>query len=185
MKYIISIALITLKPVKSPMVPPTADIQSANFILLSFSILSKAGVSKKIRTNCSFVLKVLYSPGDKKWFRISDFRVETDKHTCCKIIDELDASLVEVPVSLVVLQEIPVALSEMFLQGAFLHIGEYSLARNLAALFFHLWDVGELASRTNRNIFIVAKTEWSTPQFPIKKKLKMFLEIWFDLIDWR
>ena len=59
MKYIISIALITLKPVKSPMVPPTAEIQSASFILLSFSILSKAGVSKKIRTNCSFVLKAL------------------------------------------------------------------------------------------------------------------------------
>ena len=58
-KYKISIALITLKPVKSPMVPPTAEIQSANFILLSFLILSKAGVSKKILTNCSCVLKAL------------------------------------------------------------------------------------------------------------------------------
>ena len=50
-KYRISMALITEKPVKSPMVPPTAEIQSANFILLSFVILSKVGVSKKIRTN--------------------------------------------------------------------------------------------------------------------------------------
>ena len=59
MKYRISIALITENPVKSPMVPPTAEIQSAIFILLSFVILSKVGVSKKIRTNCSFVLKAL------------------------------------------------------------------------------------------------------------------------------
>ena len=59
MKYRISIKLITENPVKSPMVPPTAEIQSANFILESFVILSKAGVSKKIRTNCSFVLKAL------------------------------------------------------------------------------------------------------------------------------
>ena len=51
MKYRISMALITENPVKSPMVPPIAEIQSTNFILLSFLILSKVGVSKKIRTN--------------------------------------------------------------------------------------------------------------------------------------
>ena len=52
-------ALITEKPVKSPMVPPTAEIQSAIFILVSFLILSKVGVSKKILTNFSSVLKAL------------------------------------------------------------------------------------------------------------------------------
>ena len=58
-KYRISMALITEKPVNRPIVPPTAEIQSAIFILVSFLILSKVGVSKKILTNFSFVLKAL------------------------------------------------------------------------------------------------------------------------------
>ena len=61
MKQSISTALITENPVRSPIVPPTAEMMSPAFILLSFVILSNVGVSKKILTNCNFVLKALYS----------------------------------------------------------------------------------------------------------------------------
>ena len=40
-------------PVRSPMVPPIADNMSTNFAALSFVILSKVGVSKKILTTLS------------------------------------------------------------------------------------------------------------------------------------
>ena len=45
-KYPISTALIMEKPVRSPMVPPIADIISINFAALSLVILSNVGVSK-------------------------------------------------------------------------------------------------------------------------------------------
>ena len=41
-------------PVRSPMVPPIADNMSTNFAALSFFILSKVGVSKKILTYFRF-----------------------------------------------------------------------------------------------------------------------------------
>ena len=44
-KYRISTPLIMENPVRSPMVPPIADI-STNFAALSFVILSNVGVSK-------------------------------------------------------------------------------------------------------------------------------------------
>ena len=40
-------------PVRSPMVPPIADIMSTNFAALSFVILSNVGVSKEILTYLS------------------------------------------------------------------------------------------------------------------------------------
>ena len=61
MKKRISTALITEKPVRSPIVPPREAIMSPAFILLSLVILSNVGVLKKILTNWSFVLKALYS----------------------------------------------------------------------------------------------------------------------------
>ena len=41
----ISTPLMMEKPVRSPMVPPIADSMSANFAVLSFSILSNVGVT--------------------------------------------------------------------------------------------------------------------------------------------
>ena len=49
-KYRISTPLMMEKPVRSPMVPPTADNMSTNFAALSLVILSNVGVSKKILT---------------------------------------------------------------------------------------------------------------------------------------
>ena len=45
-KYRISTPLMMENPVRSPMVPPTAESMSTNFAALSFSILSNVGVSK-------------------------------------------------------------------------------------------------------------------------------------------
>ena len=45
-KYPISIALMIENPVRSPMVPPTADNMSINFAALSMVIVSNVGVSK-------------------------------------------------------------------------------------------------------------------------------------------
>ena len=45
-KYRISTALMMENPVRSPMVPPIADIMSTNFAALSLVILSNVGVSK-------------------------------------------------------------------------------------------------------------------------------------------
>ena len=52
-KYKISTPLMIEKPVRSPMVPPTADSMSVNLAALSLVILSKVGVSKKILTYLS------------------------------------------------------------------------------------------------------------------------------------
>ena len=103
---------------------------------------------------------------------MADYDLKTTPQLTVEIIDEVDASLVKVPVSLVFLQEVPVGLIKMFRHGIFLHISKYPLAGDptFCSFFLHLWNAGELASRTNLNIFIVAKTEWSTPEFPIKKK---------------
>ena len=101
---------------------------------------------------------------------MADYDLKTTPQLTVEIIDEVDASLVKVPVSFVFLQEVPVGLIKMFLHGIFLHISKYPLAGNLTCCFFlHLWNAGELASRTNRDVFIIAKTEWSTSEFPKKK----------------
>ena len=44
-KYIISTALMMENPVSRPMVPPTAESMSTNFILLSLVMRSNVGVS--------------------------------------------------------------------------------------------------------------------------------------------
>ena len=90
-----------------------------------------------------------------------------------EIVDELDASLVKVPVSLVFLQEVPVGLIKMFLHGIFLHISKYPLAGNPAVLpyplLLFLSDAGELVRGADGNILIIAKTEGSTTDFPTNK----------------
>ena len=103
-----------------------------------------------------------------------------------EIIAELDVSHVEVPVSLVFLQEIPVAGPEMFLERIFLDISKYSLTGNPAVLglSLHLCDGGQLGRRTHLDISLVAQTEGSTSDFP-KQKWRMVLEVRSDLIDWR
>ena len=103
-----------------------------------------------------------------------------------EIVDELDASLIKVPVSLVFLQEIPVSGPEMFLERIFLDISKYSLTGNPAVLglSLHLCDGGQLGRGTHLDISLVAQTEGSTSDFP-KQKWRMVLEVRSDLIDCR
>ena len=64
-KYRISTALIIENPVRSPIVPPIADIMSTNFAALSLVILSSVGVSKKILTN----LNLFFHSNSEKGFQ--------------------------------------------------------------------------------------------------------------------